>query len=280
MYPERLENDRSCDYFFDDEFFNGKFNFVHVYLHGNYKYMMHSHQFYEINLVASGEGMHYIENSRLETVTGDVFVIPPEIRHGYFSEERLDIYHILIKKDFLARYSEELEEIEGFHLLFDFEPRIRQSSGKEINLNVGYGELSAFQGELEKMMAVEKSRRYVYLNALTLAFICRLCKRISRAVSLSGEGEIVRVMEYINANLEGKITLEGLCAQAHISAATLNRRFRAAVGTSPMDYVLAARIARARAFLEEGTLSRTEIAQACGFYDLAHMNKYVKPTKP
>ena len=275
MYPEKLEADTEQAYFSEEEYFEGKFNYIHTYLHTNYKYKMHSHQFYEINIIASGKGRHYIESTHLDAVAGDVFIIPPDMSHGYFSEERLDIYHILIKKDFFARYAEELSEVVGFELLFDIEPRIRRSSGKELNLNVGLSELAVFQGELERMMAVEKSRRYVYLNALAMAFICRLCKRISRAVSVSKESDIVSVMEYIKANLESKLTLDGLCAFAHVSSATLNRRFRATVGQSPMEYVLSARVARARALLEEGGHSRTEIAYLCGFYDLAHMNKYL-----
>ena len=275
MYPQVLENDESRDYFAENEFFDGKFNFVHVYLHGNYRYKMHSHQFYEINLIMSGEGRHYIENSSLDTGVGDVFVIPPGVRHGYFSEGRLDVYHILIKNDFLARYSEELSEIEGFDLLFDFEPTIRRSSGRELNLNVGHGELSLFIRELERMAAVESSRRFVYLNALTMEFICRLGKRISRRVSTAPESEIVSVMEYVKANLDEKITLDLLCELAHTSPATLNRRFRAVVGASPMGYVLSARVTRARELLAEGRMSRTDIAQECGFYDLAHMNKYL-----
>ena len=115
MYPERLENDTEQIYFSEKEYFDGKFNFIHTYLHTNYKYKMHSHQFYEINIIVSGEGRHYIENTSLETGVGDVFVLPPEVRHGYFSEGRLDIYHILIKKDFLVRYAEELAENHRSH---------------------------------------------------------------------------------------------------------------------------------------------------------------------
>ncbi len=275
MYPEKLEKDTSRDYFSENEFFDEKFNYVHVYLHGNYKYKMHSHQFYEINLVVSGKGRHYIENASLDTVTGDVFVIPPEIHHGYYSEEHLDIYHVLIKKDFMLRYAEELSGIKGFDILFDFEPMIRKNSGRELNLNVGLGEMSAFKSELERMISVEKSKRYVYLNALTMAFICRLCTRISRAISSSKESEILEVMEYVKNNLDERITVDDLCRHAHLSAATLNRRFKAAVGQSPMEYVLASRVMRAREMILEGRLNRTEIAQACGFYDLSHMNKYI-----
>ena len=276
MFSEKLARDESCDFFAEHEFFNEEFNFVHVYLHKNYKHKMHSHQFYEINLIVSGEGRHYLESTNLEAKIGDVFVIPPGVSHGYYSEDMLDIYHILIKKELFSRYAEELSEVEGFDLLFDIEPQIRQSLGRELNLNIGHAELASFQNDLEKMIALKKSGRYIQLNFATMVLICRLCKRISSSASISKENDIVSVMEYIKANLDSKITLETLCERTHMSSATLNRRFRAAVCQSPMAYVLSARIARARTLIEEGELRRTEIAQICGFYDLAHMNKYLQ----
>ena len=178
MYPERLEDDKNQQYFHESEYFCGKFNFVHTYLHKNYKYRMHAHQFYEINLIVSGEGKHYIENTSLDVKAGDVFVIPPETRHGYYSEKELNIYHVLLKKDFLTRYSEEIEEIEGFNILFDIEPNIRKSSGASFNLNVGRGDIDSFLYELEQMISAEKGESYVHLNALTLALLCRLCEKM------------------------------------------------------------------------------------------------------
>ena len=275
MYPEWLEADVNQNYFQENEYFIGKFNFIHTYLHQNYQYRMHAHQFYEINIIVSGEGMHYIENNRLDAKAGDVFVIPPEVRHGYYSNGTLDIFHVLIKKDFLARYSEELGEVGGFGILFDIEPDIRKSTGASFNLNLGHGELEMFKGVLEQMVRVEKRREYVRLNALTMDFICRLCNRISSVTMSERDREIVGIMEYIRSNIDEKITLSSLCEQSHMSAATLNRRFRSAVGQSPMEYVLSVRVARAKELISEGKLSRTEIALSCGFYDLAHMNKYL-----
>ena len=262
-------------YFSENEFFDGKFNYIHVYLHKDYEHRMHSHQFYEINIISSGEGRHYIEDSDIRASVGDVFVIPPGVSHSYHSAGRLDIYHVLIKSDFLTRYAEELSEIEGFGLLFDIEPQIRQASGKNFNLNVGAPELLSFVSELERMMRVEADERYVYLNALTLSLICRLCRRISGSISVMSQSEIVAVMEYVKENLDKKLTLSVLAERANMSTATLNRRFREVVGSSPMSYVLSCRVSRARELIDEGNLNKTEIAHVCGFYDIAHMNKYL-----
>lgn len=275
MYPERLGTEQKQSYFSEEECFRRGSNEIHVYLHRNYHYQMHSHQFYEVNIITAGKGRHYIEDASLDVAAGDVFVIPPEIRHGYYSEQTLDIYHILIKTDFFARYREELSQINGFDLLFEIEPQIRRMSGKRLHTHdVGTG-FHVFDRELERLVELERQGKYVYLNIMTLALICNLCERMATVTTDSYERTLVGVMEYIKNNLDGKLTLEVLSRYAHVSGATLNRQFRAVVMQTPMQYVTACRVAKARQLIAEGQTNRTEIAQACGFYDSSHMNKYL-----
>lgn len=275
MYPDKLEYDQGNKFFSEEDFFEGDFNYIHTYLHIDYKYRMHSHQFYEINMISEGCGRHYIENNFLDTAVGDVFVIPPGVNHGYYSDKKLNIYHVLIKSEFFSRYAEELSQINGFDILFDIEPQIRLTAGKTLNLNIGDYMVPVFKDALEEMISIEKSGNYVYLNALTMAFVCRLCERMCGAVSQSCEKDIVGVMEYIKNNLDAKITLDLLAGFAHMSPATLNRRFRAVTGHSPMDYVLSCRVSKARKLISENTRGKTDIANICGFYDVSHMNKYL-----
>ncbi len=274
MYPSKLEYEKHR-YYSDEEFFSGKFNFIHTYLHADYNLKMHSHQFYEINIIASGEGKHYIADTHRDTEAGDVFIIPPGIDHGYQSNSILNIYHVLIKKDFLIRYGEELSQIENFAVLFDIEPQIRRTYDKKLNLSVSSRILAAFKKELEQMIILGKSRQYVRLNIAALSFIFKLCERMQSTVSLSRESDIIGILEYILNNLDEKLTLNRLSEIAHMSPSTLSRKFRTVMGDSPANYILARRIEKAGKLIAENAATRTEIAHACGFYDVSHMNKYL-----
>ena len=53
---------------------------------------LHIHDFYELNIIISGDGRHYIGNRNVPTQKGDVFIIPPDISHGYFTDGSLDMY--------------------------------------------------------------------------------------------------------------------------------------------------------------------------------------------
>lgn len=276
MYPKVLEAEKGWEYFFDEPYFKGgKFKFIHSYLHKSYKFKMHSHQFYEINIIMQGSGRHYIEETSLPAEVGDVFVIPPDIKHGYYSEQDIDIYHFLIKSDFLTRYAEELEQIKGFSILFDIEPLIRRSSGKSYNLNIGH-DITRLSEDFDAIKRTEESGSCVKQNALMLALICRLCEKITKAVNTTKDNsEIIRVMEFIKENIGKKLTLNEIAAYGNMSKATLNRYFKELLGVSPMNYVLECRVAKARELLLTGQYSKTEIAAVCGFYDTAHMNKYI-----
>ena len=60
---------------------------------------------------------------------------------------------------------------------------------------------------------------------------------------------------------------------AFLSRSTFLRSFQAVCGCTPHEYLRNFRIRHALELLEEGALSRTEIAHRCGFYDLAHFER-------
>ena len=45
-------------------------------------------------------------------------MVPPYIKHGYFGDENIEICHIKLKNEFMAKYRDELHQIEGFNTLF------------------------------------------------------------------------------------------------------------------------------------------------------------------
>ena len=279
MYPKVLENDPK-HYWFGEEFWE-QGNLVHAYMHKDYRVKMHAHQFYEINIVMKGEGRHYIAESCLPAVVGDIFVIPPQIPHGYFPRQPMDVFHILLSSAFIDRYREELAQIPGYDLLFDIEPLIRRFSGTNFNLNMDATRLAELEKELRKMLDAEAAGLYLYQNVLALGIIERLGTQFQKMRTsgqlVTGEDEeILRILEYIKTNLGTKLTISQIAAFGNMSAATLNRRFHQLFRISPMQYVMDCRVALARELLASHRYTKTEIALQCGFYDTAHMKKALK----
>jgi AraC family transcriptional regulator len=74
-----------------------------------------------------------------------------------------------------------------------------------------------------------------------------------------------RVLDYIEANLEGDLTLARLASTACLSQFHFSRAFKAAVGRSPHRYVSAKRLEHAKRLLVRGDQPLADIALALKF---------------
>jgi AraC family transcriptional regulator len=74
-----------------------------------------------------------------------------------------------------------------------------------------------------------------------------------------------RVLDYIDANLEGNLTVDRLAGIACLSRFHFARAFKAAVGRSPHRHVSARRLERAKAWLKRGDRSLVDIALSLQF---------------
>ena len=71
-------------------------------------------------------------------------------------------------------------------------------------------------------------------------------------------------LDWARARIDRPISLAALARRAGLSPRTLARRFAAATGQSPGEWIVAERVGRARELLEEGTISVDEAAAAVG----------------
>ena len=96
------------------------------------------------------------------------------------------------------------------------------------------------------------------------------------AVSALGSGlpryKLRRVVAYIDARLGSPISLDDLANVAGVSRFHFHRQFRKSVGVTPREYVLRARIERAKGLLTESDLTVGEVSGAVGFADQSHFS--------
>jgi AraC family transcriptional regulator len=83
-----------------------------------------------------------------------------------------------------------------------------------------------------------------------------------------------RVIDYIEENLDGDLSLEAMAAQVEISPLYLARAFKAAIGQSPHRYVLARRIERAKELLRNTDLPVVDVALSSGFSSQSHLSHW------
>ena len=92
-----------------------------------------------------------------------------------------------------------------------------------------------------------------------------MCQELARHDERPTADDLSAVIEWATAHLAEPLSLADLARAAHVSSRTLARRFEAAFGTSPMQWLLAQRIRRARYLLDTTCEPVERIARMTGF---------------
>lgn len=281
MQPKYLPKAQQPYYSENDIFATEDNCFVYISSHESCEVGMHCHEFYELNVITAGNGCHYIEKMSMPVSPGDVFVLPPNTLHGYWSEGNFTVSHIILKGDFLDNNYSMLSTSVGFSKLFKLEPHLRQVYNKNLFLHLSESRLEKVKNTISRIAYLNSQNRKIQAGYTTLDLICQLSyymdndtdTKLCDNPNLYG---ILKALEYIHDNYGEKLTTEKLASVSKTSVASFNRHFKQIMKQPPMQYIITYRVNVAKKMLDENLYSKTEIAQKCGFYDISHMEKYLK----
>jgi len=88
------------------------------------------------------------------------------------------------------------------------------------------------------------------------------------------DDSLARTLEWAQGELDQPHTVESLARRAKLSPRTFARRFRAATGTTPLQWLLTQRVVQAQRLLEKSDLPIEHVAQQCGFGSAATLRQH------
>ena len=282
--PDKLPSHATYPLYQTEQFFpEDNMKCVHCYTHDadlKFPIGMHHHTFYEINLVTSGKGLHYINNEKIEIAVGDLFVLPPNIEHGYFEISNLQIFHILLDSKFFSLYKKHLKAMNGYDSLFNIEPQLRSAKYKKSFLHLSKSQFEQISIHIEQLLEHTEKNTYScnIQAAIVFQMICTFCKYYNETISPAKTPRsnsrytpsIIYAMEYINKNLSNELTINTIASNNFMSSTTFKRYFTEIVGIPPMQYVTQKRIELSKKMLRSTDKSITFIAYETGFSDSSH----------
>ncbi len=279
MYSEKLNYVSNHPHWRVEDVFKISARLAKGGIQRNYRIGMHNHDFYEVNVVLSGEGMHYIGERRTSAHIGDIFIIPPKVEHGYEGGEGFNVYHLTLSPRYLEKYSAELQQMPAFSALFRVEPVMREHVSSQMHLRLEPEELeniSPYLYSLVTRMKSDSTEDIIIGNCEALIIITMLCaaydKRLTVRGGEAGDDEaFLQSIAYIYEHYNQKLSIEALAKMARMSRTSYIDRFKRTTGFPPGEFITKQRISAAKAMLRDTSLSLSEIAHTVGFYDSSHL---------
>src|SRR6201998_471344 len=123
----------------------------------------------------------------------------------------------------------------------------------------------------------------MYGEALSTALAVHLLRQYGAAVlgSKKQDGglpreKLVRAVEYIQDQLDTDLTVSGIAKAVYMSPYHFTRLFKESTGQSPYQYVVDARVRKAKELLATGKFTISEAARQVGFVDQSHLTRHFK----
>lgn len=247
---------------------------------------IHTHNFHELNIVISGNGKHFLNNSTYYISAGDIFIMPPNISHGYeFDSKKYSIFHLLFSKQFFKKYKEHLEGLSGYEILFNIDPLIRNNNTSinnflHINVTENYNlmrvfdELTTLENNRSKNTESEKE----YLALYVIAKICEMIEDEKKVYNGNKRYlfDLLKSIEYIHLNFGTKIELQRLYEISCMSRSSYIRYFKQIFNCTPIEYIQDYRLRQSKSMLKHTDKTLATIANDCGFCDSAHFSRLFK----
>src|SRR5882672_3045222 len=211
--------------------------------------------------------------SRIIARRGTVWLSPPDLQEGSvdIAEDLTRILHIYLPVSHFSRSNFEINVEPSAVSALSYERAFEDPLLAEIGFAIAselQSETSAgglLIGALASSLAVRLLQKHVSASSAQ-SFPHRPSQGLDRR-------RLSRVLNYIEANLEGDLSIERMASIACLSRFHFARAFRQAVGQPPHRYVSDRRLERAKALLTRGDRPLVDIALSLGFSGQANFTR-------
>jgi AraC-like DNA-binding protein len=238
----------------------------------------HAHEFSELVVILAGQARHWINGEEYPLSAGDVFVIKGNDLHAFYDAGGLRVCNMLYDPDQFLRAGGDVQRLPGFHALFYLEPHYRSRDRFQSRLHLTREEMPWLAEMIARMQAECQERAPGYESMLrasfnaVLVYVSRLYSR-QRDPAAAGLLRLSKVLSHLEEHIDEPLNLDGLARLAHMSKNHLLRVFKQCYKTTPGDYLIRLRLARAVEMMRLPGRTLTEIAFAAGFGDSNYFSR-------
>lgn len=217
--------------------------------------LFHSHNAYEIYMLATGSRTVFTGRDIYFLTAGDTFTVEPGILHRSFGKVPYSGICIEFSQGCLEKLfsAEEREK-----LLACFEHRI----------------ISLDERSVSEIMNISKSKHDTAMLAAKL--LLRAAPVSDAGSRLTHDSDLSPISLYLQSRFTEEASLDKIAAHFNITKEYLCSLFRAQTGMTVVEYINLLRIQHACTLLQETELSSAEIASRCGYGSPIYFNRVFK----
>jgi AraC-like DNA-binding protein/mannose-6-phosphate isomerase-like protein (cupin superfamily) len=232
----------------------------------------HNHDFYEIYLFISGNVTYVIEGKSYKLRPKDILIINNKELHKAFIEEGVPYERIVIwiNPDYIKALSSD-----NTNLLLAFD----SASNNKFNLLRPNPDITENIYNIIEKLGIAYNSRDFGSDLLKRVYILELLIYLNRTyqiptgketeLGVTYNDKISKIIDYINENLKGDVSLQTLASRFYLSKYHLLREFKKNTGYTVHRYIQQKRLIMARELLKDNK-QITEVCSLCGFGDYSN----------
>lgn len=206
----------------------------------------HSHDFFELEFILSGEGTNTIDGEVHHIERGDLFFLTP-INYHNVDTENAELYNVM--------FSGNMCDLTFLLALTENAPLIIKTNEQDF---------SYFSVLLEELSNNNADRNYSF--ALLNSIVAKLSKMLN-ADSGRTSSSIAQAELYILNNFRNNLQLENVAAQVALSPTYFSQLFKRQKGINFKTYLDNMRFEYAKKLLDFSDMTVAQICAECGFND-------------
>ncbi len=226
-------------------------------------YPLHWHDFFEIEFIRSGNGLHLLNNKEIPMKQGYISLLTPNDFHEIKVEQPMDLINIqfpasLIEEGVLRHISNPANRFECL-------------------LEKGYYEELNF---LAEALCVGKTKSLQFRKNILDSMLGIIINNSGYAGNRAGTGfsnnTVDKARLYMTMHFKNNPSLQEIADYVGLNPCYFSRVFVKETGKSPIHYMADMKLAYAKTLITTTSLSVTEIAFACGFGSFTNFLKQFK----
>lgn len=233
---------------------------------------MHSHEYFQIYYIEKGSLTHYVESSVSRLVAGDMFIIPPGIKHRIEEENQTTFYSFSFMPDSLG------EAGISNSFAMDFLRRISQDSTIRPKITLPSDKVLRVESIMEEIYkefnehnisGKDIIRSY---GIILVTMFARIYYESSKTSLISHFEDcrqfVLHCVDYIESNYFQDINLDSMVKLSAVSKSSFCRIFSEITGYSFNKYLNMCRIRKSTEYIKRG-YKITAIYGLCGYNDFS-----------